>query len=322
MKYLWGLLFLIVAIVIIFWAYLSFMLPNTGEAPDIKIEITPERVARGEYLANHVMVCADCHSMRDFTRYSGPVTGSMYSGGGEEFTEEFGLPGDFYPSNLTPFHLKEWTDGEIFRAITSGVSKDGRALFPAMPYPLYNQADEEDIYAIIAYLRTLPPVENTAQTSKAKFPVSLLMNTFPMKYEHKQKPEKENTVEYGRYMATVAGCIECHTPMEKGEPVWDEAFSGGRQFMLPAGIVTTTNLTPDVETGIGNWSEEMFINRFKAFADSSYVPHRVDINTDFNTLMPWTMFAGMEESDLKAIYAYLKTLEPQKRTITVFAPNK
>src|SRR5690554_5257596 len=244
MKYLWGLLFLIVAIVIIFWAYLSFMLTNTGEAPDFKIEITPERVARGEYLANHVMVCADCHSMRDFTRYSGPVTGSMYSGGGEEFTEEFGLPGDFYPSNLTPFHLKDWTDGEIFRAITSGVSKDGRALFPAMPYPLYNQANEEDIYAVIAYLRTLDPVENTVKTSKADFPVSLLINTMPVKYKSPVQPDENNILEYGGYLATVAGCIECHTPMDKGAPVMEEAYTGGREFPMPGGVLTTSNLTP------------------------------------------------------------------------------
>ena len=119
-----------------------------------------------------------------------------------------------------------------------------------------------------------------------------------------------------------AGCVECHTPMVKGKPVWEEAYSGGREFLLPGGVVTTANLTPDKETGIGNWTEEMFINRFKAFADSSYIPHDVNIESEFNTLMPWTLYAGMDAADLKAIYAYLKTLEPRKRQITLFAPRK
>ncbi len=321
MKYLWLTLLVVIVAGLTGLAYLKFMLPNAGAAPDLKVEITPERVERGRYLAHNVMVCADCHSMRDFSKYSGPISGSAFSGGGEEFTEEFGLPGNFYAGNLTPSHLGDWSDGELFRAITSGVSKDGRALFPAMPYPLYNQADEEDIYAVIAYLRTLPPAENKIKQSKAKFPVSLLINTMPVKYNRPVKPDEENITQYGKYMATVAGCIECHTPLVKGKPVWEEAFSGGREFLLPGGTVTTSNLTPDAETGIGNWTEEMFLSRFKAFADSSYVPHDVDLNNDFNTLMPWTLYAHMKDSDLKAIYAYLQSLEPRERQVIVFVPH-
>src|SRR5690554_1631521 len=183
MKYVWIFIFILLGAVLLLFVYVKFVLPDTGPAPDIVIEVTPERVERGSYLANHVMVCADCHSMRDFSRFSGPIHGDAYAGGGEEFTKEAGLPGNFYANNLTPFHLKEWTDGEIFRAITSGVSKDGRALFPVMPYPLFNQASEEDIYAVIAYLRTLPVVENSTKPSKAEFPVSVLINTMPVKYK-------------------------------------------------------------------------------------------------------------------------------------------
>ncbi len=322
MKYLWIIVLIFIGAALMFVIYLTYFLPNAGAAPDIKVEITPERVERGQYLANHVMVCADCHSMRDFSKYSAPLTGSAFSGGGEEFTEEFGLPGNFYASNLTPFYLKDWTDGEIFRAITSGVSKNGRALFPAMPYPLYNQASEEDIFAVIAYLRTLPPVENKVKTSKAKFPVSLLINTMPLKYSSPVKPDEKDITQYGKYMATVAGCIECHTPMVKGKPVWDDAFSGGREFIIPGGVLTTSNLTPDIETGIGNWTEEMFISRFKMFADSANVMHKIDFSKDFNTLMPWTLYAQMRESDLKAIYTYLETLEPKRKRITLFVPNR
>ncbi len=77
------------------------------------------------------------HAQRDFSRFSAPVMEPHYAGGGEEFTREAGLPGNFYPPNLTPHHLGEWTDGELYRAITAGVNKAGKSLFPAMPYHLY-----------------------------------------------------------------------------------------------------------------------------------------------------------------------------------------
>ena len=78
------------------------------------------------------MSCVDCHSHRDMTKFAGPIMEPHFIGGQDEFTEKYGAPGNFYAPNLTPYHLKDWTDGEIFRAITMGVSKDGRALFPAM----------------------------------------------------------------------------------------------------------------------------------------------------------------------------------------------
>lgn len=159
-RLIWIIPLILITGVVALFSYLKFMLPDAGPAPDITIEPTEERIERGEYLANAVMVCVDCHSMRDFTKYADPVTGARFAGGGEEFTKELGAPGDFYAPNLTPYNLKDWTDDEIYRAITAGVSKDGRALFPGMPYHLYGQASKEDIYAVIAYLRTLEPVEN------------------------------------------------------------------------------------------------------------------------------------------------------------------
>lgn len=69
------------------------------------------------------MSCADCQSQRNFTKYAGTITGVPFAGGGAEFTDETGTPGDFYASNLTPFHLGGWTDGEIYQAITTGVFK-------------------------------------------------------------------------------------------------------------------------------------------------------------------------------------------------------
>ena len=311
-------LFLLVAI-LAFVAYLKFALPNVGPAPDLQIERTKERIERGDYLANTVMSCVDCHSMRDITKFAGPIMGNRFAGGGNEFTEELGAPGNFYAPNLTPFHLKNWTDGEIYRALTSGVSKDGRALFPAMPYHLYGKASKEDMYSIIAYLRTLPSHENTVPESVANFPFNLIMNTLPKKPAHQEIPDKNNLVEYGEYVINLAACIDCHTPMEKGQYILEKSFAGGREFMMPGGILQTANITPHKETGIGLWTEETFIQRFRAYNDSVFNPPVV--GNGFNTMMPWTLFANMDEYDLKAIFAYLQSIQPVENKVVLFTPH-
>ena len=125
---------IILIAIVAFLGYLSFLLPNVGSAPDMQVEITPERVARGEYLANHVMLCMDCHARRDFSIYAGPPIPGTEGAGGEAFDQTMGFPGAFYSRNITPAGVGDWTDGELFRAITTGVSRDGSALFPVMPY--------------------------------------------------------------------------------------------------------------------------------------------------------------------------------------------
>ena len=82
-------------------------------------------------------------------------------------------------ANLTPYHLGNWTDGEIFRAITTGVSRDGHALFPVMPYTSYAKMDPADIKDIIAYLRTLKPIHNAIPAAESDFPMNFIINTMP-----------------------------------------------------------------------------------------------------------------------------------------------
>ncbi len=108
-------------------AYLRFVLPHVDPAPDLKVEITPERVARGKYLAHNVMSCMACHSALDDKTFLHPVKGSL--GGGAKMHEAAFPANSAYP-NITPKGVGNWTDGELFRAITSGVRKDGSALFP------------------------------------------------------------------------------------------------------------------------------------------------------------------------------------------------
>ena len=92
--------------------YLKVALPNVGEAPELTVEITPERLERGKYLANHVNLCMDCHGQRDWETFSGPLVEGTGGKGGEIFNQDFGFPGAYYAKNITPFHLGDWTDGE------------------------------------------------------------------------------------------------------------------------------------------------------------------------------------------------------------------
>ena len=295
-------------------AYVSLALPNVGEAQEMKIESTPIRVARGEYIANHVAVCMDCHSTRDFSLYSAPLVPGTLGKGGEVFNQQMGFPGSFTSKNITPYGIGNWTDGEIFRAITTGVSRDGHAFFPVMPYPYYRNMNEEDVKSIVAYLRTLKPIEFVPESSKPDFPFNFILNTIPQKSEPFPLPDPNDELAVGKYVVTMAGCVECHTPVEQGQIIADKKFSGGREFATPLGTMHTANITPDKETGIGTWTKEAFVARFKAYADSSYVPHKVAPG-EMQTIMPWTMYAGMTEKDLGAIYTYLMSVPPIKNSI-------
>jgi cytochrome c2 len=139
--------------------YVSLALPNVGDAPELSIEVSPVRVERGNYIANHVAVCMDCHSTRDFTLFSTPPIAGTIGRGGGIFDQKADFPGIFTSKNITPYGIGQWSDGEIYRAITTGVSRDGHAFFPIMPYPYYGKMNEEDVKSVIAYLRTLEPIE-------------------------------------------------------------------------------------------------------------------------------------------------------------------
>jgi mono/diheme cytochrome c family protein len=302
--------------------YIMNALPKAADPPDLKISATPEMIQRGEYLFNNVCGCADCHSSRDYSKIAGPLVEGTKGKGGFEFNEEFGLPGKFYARNITPAGLKGWTDGEIFRAITEGVSRDGEPLFPLMPYLNFGKMDKNDIYAIIAYLRTLQPLDNNVAASKPEFPMNLIMRTIPQRNNLQPVPDKSNTVEYGKYLTNAAGCNDCHTPQVKGEFQMNRYMSGGNGFKLPGGVVVTpANITPDVQTGIGSWSKEDFLNKFRAYRQDKYIPAPVK-EGDFNTPMPWTFLAGMTDEDLSAIYDYLKTITPIPNSVTKFEKVK
>jgi cytochrome c553 len=319
-KILLTILIVVVLIIEIAATYVKVGLPSVGDPPDLHVAITPERVEHGSYLANHVTLCMDCHSTRDWSKFSGPMLPGTNGKGGEFFDENMGFPGKFYSKNITPANIKDWTDGEIFRTITTGVDKFGNALFPVMPYHYYGKMDKEDIYDIIAYIRSLRPIDNVTPERSIDFPMNFIVNTIPEKASFVQKPPKSDTVKYGAYLVNAAACMECHTQVDKGQVIPSLAFGGGRVFKMPHGEVRSANITSDKSSGIGSWTAEQFVTRFKTYADPANVT-TVDSNA-INTIMPWTMFAGMDTSDLRSIFAYLQTVKPIKNQVTHFIAAK
>ena len=301
--------------------YFNSKYPDVDPPSNIKVISTSEKISRGEYLANHVTVCIDCHSTRDWTKFSGPLISGTEGKGGFNFGPPEGMPGNIYAKNITPSGIGNWTDGELIRAVTQGITKDNQALFPVMPYYSYNNLTQEDIESIVCYIRSLNPIENNVPETELDFPVNLIVKTLPLKTYTPAKPiERIDSINYGKYLFTIAGCSGCHTPAnDKGELIPGMDLAGGRKFTTPWGLIQSANITPDPETGIGKWTKDEFISRFKKYSTEEARNISVDPNS-FNSVMPWTMYGGMKEEDLSDIYDYLKTVKPVKYLVVKYTP--
>ncbi len=306
----------IILIIVCFIAFITFHFPNIP-LENITVVSSKASIERGKYLANHVMVCVDCHSTRDWTKFSGPMVHGTEGKGGETFDEKLGFPGHFYSPNITPYHLAKYSDAQLYRAITSGVGVDGRPLFPIMPYTHYGAMSKEDIYSVITYIRSLQPIEYTSPKSKANFPMNVIMHIIPSKLVNQNMPDKKDSINYGKYLVNACGCYDCHTKFENGKYAVGMDFAGGREFKMFGGTLSTANITPDSTTGIGRWPKESFVARFKSFDIKTYTPSHIAAN-EFNTIMPWTMYGGMKSEDLSAIYSYLRTLKPINNKVVKF----
>lgn len=267
------------------------------------------RVERGNYLANHVAICLDCHSKRDVTKFSLPVIPRTEGGGsGIPFDKSEGIPGEVWAPNITPFGLKDWTDDEILRAVTQGINKKGDTIFPLMPYHNYSRMAKDDLHSIIAYLRTLKPIDSTQPPRHLMIPPAMFGPLPQNTLDQNVRPDPSDKIRYGEYIITFASCGACHTPTSpQGAPDFSKVYSGGFVFNTPLFKVTVANITPDSATGIGTWTEEAFVQKFKTNSSAAMV------NTNpgrQNTIMPWDSYGKMKEEDLRAIYAYLRTVPP------------
>jgi mono/diheme cytochrome c family protein len=276
---------------------------------------------RGKYLVENVAGCVDCHSKRDFTKYSGPVVPGTEYGGGMVFDQHFAIPGVVYSRNITPDNetgIGTWTDEEILRAMTQGISKNGDTLFPLMPYANYNHMAKSDLLSIIAFLRTTKPIKNVVPKRNLMMPISAAYPAGALQpsIDNNKMPPETDKVAYGGYLAAFADCATCHSPLTPhGPDVENRPFAGGYLFELPTNKVQSANITPDSATGIGTWTEERFMNKF--------TPYREEKNYNYdpgkqNTIMPLSILSGMTDSDLKALYAYLRTVKAEKNQVEKF----
>jgi mono/diheme cytochrome c family protein len=258
---------------------------------DVKVAGTPEQIAHGERLAN---ACASCHTPLNQLPLSGVNFGAKF-----DFPSMMGV---IYAPNLTPSgNIRDWSDGEIIRAIREGINKDGRSLM-IMPAGDFRNMSDEDVQAVVAYLRSQPATGDP--TPKTSLSVIGAIFTNMTDFRTAQAPvghistPPAGTVEYGKYMVDVIGCRDCHGPQLQGR------VDNG-QLGPPAG--------PNLTHIVPQWTEEQFMTFFNTgtMPGGGQVPI-LTLNSGFSEpRMNWPMVRAVAtDEDLKAMYAYLHGLQP------------
>ena len=281
-------------------AYLYGLYPKMRPAAQMTAPTTPEAVARGRYLAEAMTGCVACHSPIDESRPGDfPQPGLEYAG--RVFPADAGFPGTIVAPNITPDRdtgIGAWTDGEVVRAIREGVSRDGRPLFPLMNYPAYRDLSDDDVLAVVAYLRTQKPVRRDPGRTKLNFPVNMLIRTAPQPLEGPPPGLPAAGVERGRAMLKLAMCGECHTPRDdRGTPRPGMELAGGNPFTGPFGVVYAANITSHPSAGIGAYSNDDLERVFREGKNRA--------GRDL-WIMPWSVTKNMTEADLDALIAALR----------------
>ncbi len=278
---------------------------------------TPERLARGKYLVQGLTQCHACHSELDFTKRPLQQVAGMLGGGHVFPNVELDLP---EPNRVVAPNISsdpdygagKWKDADFVRALRQGIGHDGRTLYPLMPYYYFRSLSDEDLASIIVYERSVAPVHierpKTVLTDDIKKMLQPLPPVGPV-----PEPDKSDRVAYGKYLVTGAHCDACHTPLdEKGNPLPGMAFAGGVTLTGPWGpdpnkliSVASLNLTPD-PSGISYFDEKMFVDAMH----TGTVKAR-----QLSNIMPWAYFRNLSDDDLKAIFAYLRTLTPVQHRV-------
>ena len=279
--------------------------PKSRPAPSVAAPTSPEAIAKGKYLVEHVAACVGCHSpVQEDKPGEPPVAGRL--GAGRDFGELPGFPGHLRAPNLTPDKetgIGNHTDGEVLRAMREGVAKDGHALFPQMPFQTYAQTlADDDALAIIAYLRTLPPVKNDPGRMEVKFPVSMFIRAVPKPLEAAPPPAPapSDKMARGKWLLQVCSCGDCHDGVDSHrQKVPGQAMAGGQTFPLPngKGVAIAPNITSDKATGIGSYSD----------ADLRRVLDEGKGKTGrYLYVMPWSYYSGLTNEDKEALVAALR----------------
>ncbi len=286
-------------------------------------------VARGAYLANSVGRCFWCHSPQNNEDPSSPKPELL--GAGDVLDEQTPV----VAPNLTPDRetgLGSWTDGEIARAIREGIGRNGQRLRSDHPAAYYSVLSDEDVFAIVAYLRSLKPIVKKLPRSAPQTAWGENVEPFaaPAIPSSLSSPQRR-----GAYLAHIAECVGCHTPSDlTGAPNRRMKFAGGRRFIEtrkgygyevspdPGGefdpqiapgerIVTSANLTRD-PSGIPYYTPELFIQTIRT--------GKVGGVRRLSSAMPWIYFRNLTDDDLRAVFAYLQTAAPIRHSVSNAEP--
>ena len=279
-------------------------LPSTQAAP-IKIgDPDPLLVTRGKYLVDDVMACSGCHTPPSAN--GGPDM-SRYMAGGFDFPDVFGT---WRAPNITPDNktgIGAWTDAQLAAAIREGKRPNGEQMYSVMPFLRFNVLSDDDTAAVVAYLRTVPPVENVVK------PNTDLKLTKPPAPKPTGKPPGDDPLKKGEYLITIMQCLECHSPSTDQGPDLTRAYSGGMKFDLPpfmgSGTVWSANITSDLDTGIGKYTEDQIVNAITHLqkADGSIIMGPMMF------IAPY--WSGMKHDDLVAAAKYVKSIPPVKNQV-------
>jgi mono/diheme cytochrome c family protein len=292
----------------------KYVRPTTSD----KITATPELTERGNYLVNQVAACGACHTPRLDGSWAGGERTDAYLAGGQLIDDEAqGLK--VVMPNITPdvaTGVGGWSDDQLLRGIRDGVRADGQLMMPPMPFGTWAHLSDDDGRAIVSYLRTVPPVKNAVDRTVDQFSFGLRFAKKMGFIHHKpvanvQAPPRTDLVKYGEYLAHgVAPCHDCHSLTSRG-PSDDNLFAGSADALEDPslGKIWSRNLTPDKDTGLGNYSAEQIKQALKtgkrldgkmmAPPMSAFIPH----------------ISGMTDGDLDAIVAYLRALPAKKHSV-------
>lgn len=163
----------------------------------------------------------------------------------------------------------------------------------------------------MVFIRSLPAVRNQLPTTQIPFPISFFIKNVPQPVTTPvPAPDLSQPLVRGEYLTRMAFCADCHTPIEKGEPIQGLEFAGGFVFSLPTGVVASANITPD-PSGISYYDEALFVRALRE--------GKVGART-LNPAMPWWFYSKMTDQDLKSMFAYLRTVKPVKHRVDNAAP--
>lgn len=301
------------ALIILLLLYIQISYRQKFDVPETHVKASTDTavIARGRYLAMGPAHCWSCHAPDGITNLQKGPAGGM--SGGLELKLPFGT---LYAPNITPDDasgIGTYTDEMLARALRHNVKHDRTALVPFMSY---NGMSDEDLQAVISYLRSTPAVYHEVPKNDVNMLGKGVMRFLLKNHEHKTPPpvavKADTTAEYGRYLAfNVANCHGCHTSRDKNGQFNGTPFAGGYEMPTPAGTFTTANLTPHAASGAtARWSAEDFIRRFRMGAAYPQSP------------MPWKSYQAMTDNDLRALYNFLRSLPPAGNKVIPFKPGK